>query len=212
MFLAFVFLGFAFLILFVSILRSASVKYTFSQKNPTIMVESINQNREENGGIVIDYNLAYAGPVLPDSIFWPLKVLRDRVWLVLVYDISKKAELNLLFADKRLQAARELFSKGESELAYSTLVRSLGYFKTASDLEIIAREKNYDTLDLSETIAKASLKHRQILDELIDIAPEEIRPKITVIEDTVNEIYKSKSEVISSYGKNPPFDPFDGLQ
>ena len=51
----------------------------------------------------INYPLAYPG-ILPDNPLYPLKMLRDRIVFFLINDPFKKAEFNLLQADKRLGA------------------------------------------------------------------------------------------------------------
>ena len=91
----------AFGILITSVLRTAAVKYEFTgapDSGAVLGAESVD----------IKYNLAYPGKVLPDSPFWSLKALRDRVWLFVTTNPYRKSELNLLFADKarRLCAAR----------------------------------------------------------------------------------------------------------
>jgi hypothetical protein len=205
------FLIFAFLILFVSILRSASVKYAFTQKNPVNQDKATIQKGVSLENLGINYQLAYAGPVLPDSPLWPIKALRDRIWLMIIAGVSKKSELNLLFADKRLQAARELFAKGKNDLAYSTLTKSLKYLERASELEVKARNAGDNTVDLARTIANASLKHRQVLKNLALSTSEEVGPKLTLLENSLKDIFRQKSEYLKSKGEVPPIDPFDGM-
>src|SRR3989344_6985739 len=52
---------------------------------------------------VEEYTLPYPG-ILPDNLLYPIKVFRDRIVSFLISDPLKKAEFNLLQADKRLQA------------------------------------------------------------------------------------------------------------
>ncbi len=86
-------LVFAFAILFTSVLRTASVKYIFSQET------KIQEEGQKNEVVEIDYVFPSPGRISPDSPFWPIKALRDRLWLLLTSNLSRKAELNLLFAD-----------------------------------------------------------------------------------------------------------------
>ena len=46
----------------------------------------------------VDYFLAYPG-MLPDQFIYPVKMLRDKIWLFLTTDPSKRADLLLLNAD-----------------------------------------------------------------------------------------------------------------
>src|SRR5258708_29052390 len=95
----------ALVILIVSIFRIAEIKYVFSQA-PSPTPTSSPKMAD------INYNLAYPGSILSDNILWPLKALRDRVWLTLTVNPAKKADLYLLIADKRLADAKILFWQG----------------------------------------------------------------------------------------------------
>src|SRR3990172_3897569 len=104
-------------ILVFSIFHSASVRYTFGQSpTPTPRVEEAN--------LEIDYPLPYPGRVLPDHLLWPVKVVRDRLWLAMTTNPLKKAEISLLLANKRLASAQALFDKEKPDLAISTLTKA----------------------------------------------------------------------------------------
>ena len=64
-----------------------------------------------NKTLEVAYELPFPGKVLPDSPFWVFKVIRDKVWYGLSFSHLKKAELALLFSDKRLGSAKILFEK-----------------------------------------------------------------------------------------------------
>src|SRR5258706_345152 len=85
----------AIFILIVSIFRIAEVKYVFSQA-PSPTPTSTPKASD------INYNLPYPGSILSDNILWPLKALRDKVWLAVTVNPSKKADLYLLIADTKL--------------------------------------------------------------------------------------------------------------
>ncbi len=124
----------AFAILFTSVLKSASVRYSFSQA-------SLSQEKGgpavlgEQKDIEIDYYLPFPGRILPDHFLWPLKALRDKLWLLVTTDEGKKGELKLLFADKRLVMSKALFESDNPEIAFSTLTKAEKYLKEASDQE-----------------------------------------------------------------------------
>src|SRR4249920_1231928 len=94
---------FASLILFISFLRVASVRYEYQGKmNKDKVFLSTTDSR-------VDYSLPFPGGVLPDSPFWFIKVSRDKLWLFVSTDPSRRADLQLLFADKRLGSSKILF-------------------------------------------------------------------------------------------------------
>ena len=115
----------AFFILFVSILRTASITPNFKNaplSDSQLVENMLAENREISE--LISYELVYPGSVLPDHNLWRMKVIRVRIWLVLTVGADNKSELNLLFADKRLAAADILFDKGEYDKGYTTLAKA----------------------------------------------------------------------------------------
>ena len=205
--LVFAVLLFAVGILFTSVLLTAAVKYEFAESPKTSNVDASSVLGEED--INIDYNLAYPGKVLPDSPFWPLKALRDRVWLWLTTNSSRKAELKLLFADKRISMSKILFERGKPEIGYSTLTKAEKYLKEAGSSEMENRKKGIDTSEFLERLAKASLKHAQVIDEILEIAPEDARPNIITTKDYPKKVFEESRNALLEKGMEPPENPFD---
>ena len=201
-------LVFSFSILFVSILRTASVRYSFSTVSSHFSDETSDNERNNLNQMKIDYCLAYPGVVLPNSPLWPLKALRDKLWLLITSNESKKAELNLLFADKRLGAAKILFDNKDYETGYTTLTKAEKYLEQAGNIGSDIRAKGGDTTELSNTLVKASLKHRQIIEEIILIAPEDAKPKIVELENYAIKVYQTNLDVLKAKGLPLPENPF----
>jgi hypothetical protein len=192
----------AFGILTISVLKSATPNYAFSTPSPKPLSDTSEIN--------VEYMLPYPGSIMPDSSFWVFKAGRDRVWYTLTINPSKKSELALLFADKRIAMSKGLFEKQKPDLAFSTLTKAEKYLEMAASEESIARNKGMDTSDLLTKIATASLKHRQLIGEILEIAPEDAKPEIILIENKVKIIYKQTSEVLNSKGIASPISPFSG--
>lgn len=188
---------FAFLILSVSILRSARVDYAFTGE---VM------NQYETLAVLgektkIDYTLPYPGSILPDNSLWPLKAGRDRVWLGLTTNASRKSELFLLFANKRLSSAKILFEKNKPEIAFSTLSKAEKYLESASRV--------VEDTAFAEELAKASLKHKEVIDEIMFLAPEDAKPKVAELTRYPESVYKIARDFLRSKGKDAPESPFD---
>lgn len=195
----------AFGILFTSVFRTASVKYVFSQ-SPSDDVVAVESKEEP---IFIDYDLAYPGSILPDHPLWSIKVLRDRVWLLLTTNVTKKAELKLLFADKRLGASKTLFEKDKPELAYTTLTKAEKYLEESMESEMEARGDGRDTYELLKSLANAALKHREVIDQILTLAPEDAKPGILKTRDYSTNVYKSARDALQDGGMEAPESPFE---
>ena len=107
----------------------------------------------------------FPGRVLPDSPFWPIKALRDKVWLWITTNPSREAELKLLFADKRLAMSQLLFEKEDYEVGYSTLTKAEKYLEEAGFAEKEGRKSGMDTSEFLERLATAALYHYQVISE-----------------------------------------------
>ena len=110
----------------------------------------------------VNYFLAYPG-ILPDNFLYPLKMLRDRVWLFLTTDSLKKAKLNLLFADKRLGAAKALIEGNKGDLGMTTLSKAEKYLEKAIDQERVANKAEKDTAAFLEKLSLATQKHEEVI-------------------------------------------------
>lgn len=196
----------AFVILFVSIFRTASVKYEFSGVvNGSTDIQVLGERDTQ-----INYHLAYPGNVQPDSPIWPVKAARDKVWLVSTTNPSRKSELLLLIADKRLGSSRIFFQDEKPEKGLHTLQKAEHYLRQAYEKE---RENNRNGINTSEflsQIALASLKHRQVIEEdILPAAPDDARPGIVQTLETTKEIYERATQSLNEKGLSHPKNPFE---
>jgi hypothetical protein len=191
-------------VLAVSVLRAASVDYVFSQPSPQ-PISGTASSKE----IKIDYFLPYPGKVLSDNALWYFKALRDRFWLVFTFHPGRKMDLLLLLADKRLAGSKTLFERQKPELGFSMLTKGEKYLEQAARLEIESRKEGIDTKSFLLRLAKAALKHQQIIGEIILIAPEDAKPGLVKAEDYAINVYKEARDAMNSLGMEPPKNPFE---
>lgn len=112
----------------------------------------------------VNYQLAFPG-ILPDSPFYKLKVLRDKIILKTLKDPSKKISFYALQADKQLLAASMLVEKGNIKLAKETAL------KGENNYSLIVREfyntKTKPTKKQFDLLKNASLKHQEVIKIMI---------------------------------------------
>lgn len=193
---------FAFGVLVISVLRTAEVKYKFNSST------SSSKTTLEKRNSKIDYYLVFPGRVLPDSPFWPVKAVRDRIWLWITTNPSRKAELYLLLADKRLGASKILFEQGKPEVGFSTLTKAEKYLESATNKEKENREKGIETTEFLQRLARASLKHFEIIQEIYELAPEEAKPMIIEVEFYPKKAFEEARNALLGKGSRPPENPF----
>jgi hypothetical protein len=202
LFVALPIIFFASLILFISILRTASLRYEFggSMNEKKVFLSTLNSQ--------VDYTLPYPGTIYPDHLLWPLKVIRDRLWLFITTNQTRKVELNLLFADKRLGSAKILFERNNQDLGVATLEKAERYLIEASNQEQAARASGADTRELLDRLNRASLKHYELMTLMYDSASDEARPSIVVLEKIPKKVHEDARNAQLNYGVIPYENPF----
>jgi len=135
----------------------------FASVNPDALTEAeatASALRKTSQGI--NYSLPYPG-ILPDHPLYWLKMVRDRVTLILTRDSLKRFDLLLLYADKRLSAGQALISRNQVSLGVTTITKAEKYLHQAF-AQLQVHEKV--PVDKKETLAKAYLKHKEVIKSL----------------------------------------------
>lgn len=112
-----------------------------------------------------EYYLPYPG-LLPDSPFYKLKAARDRVGLWMTRDEGKKITRELLYADKRINAAWFLAQGGKVGLGVTTATKAEKYLESAVNRVEKLSRGGQDVKSLLLTLQKAVPKHGEILEAL----------------------------------------------
>lgn len=195
----------AVIILAVTVIRSSSV--------PTVYATQIPLKSEEIDSTVseIDYVFPYQGKILPDSPLWVFKAIRDRILFIFTLNPLKKAELALLYSDKRLILSKTMFENNKPDLGLMTLSKGEKYLEIAMENEVRAREAKIDTTNFLIKLSNASLKHREVIENMMRMIPEDGKPAVVKDEDYGKNAYKFGRDLLNSKGIVPPKNPFDRL-
>jgi len=116
----------------------------------------------------VSYELPYPG-LLPDSPLYFLRIIRDKTVDFLISDPLKKAEFDLLQADKRLNAGIYLFNKNKrkTSLALSTISKAENYFEQALGKMGEARIQGRNINEMERNLRNALKKHKQELEYFV---------------------------------------------
>lgn len=127
------------------------------------------------------YELPYPG-ILPDHPLYFFKVVRDGIWAFSTRENLKKAEIYILFSDKRAKMAQSLNKKGKIDLAISTMSKGEKYFikipKLLKDYKSQGGALKQETID---RVRSSNNKHEEIIQELLKSSPEGTQYRITEI-------------------------------
>lgn len=162
--------------------------FLLSFLSPFSLAQEETETPKASASPKIEYFLPYPG-ILPDHPLYFLKIFRDRILGVLVKDPIKRIKLSLLIADKRLNMGVFLIDKGKPVLAETTVSKGEKYFLEAIEGIKEAKEQGRDiNPDLLKKIKNASLKHEEIILELLEKAPDEQKVGFNTSLELVREI------------------------
>ncbi|HLC94452.1 MAG TPA: DUF5667 domain-containing protein [Patescibacteria group bacterium] len=120
----------------------------------------------------VEYTLPYPG-ILPDHPLYFLKALRDRIIDITTRDYLKKAQLYVLFSDKRTAMAIGLAKKGKWSQASTTISKGEKYFlKIPTLIETSKKQGVSAEGDFILRVKLSNEKHREVLESLIKDAPQ----------------------------------------
>ncbi len=129
----------------------------------------------------VTYVLPYPG-ILPDNPLYFFKVIRDRLLDLATRDNVKKAELYLLFSDKRIAMAQDLAQKAKDKLALDTAMKAEEYFQQIPKLVTDAKkEGSGPTSSFVETLKLSNAKHQEILQQFLMEFPQGSSDQINAI-------------------------------
>lgn len=143
-----------------------------------------------------NYELPYPG-LLPDSPLYFLRIMRDKTISFLISDPLKKAEFNLLQADKRLNAGIFLFNKNKILLVLSTISKAENYFGEALEKTKEARKEGMDITNITRKLMDSSKKHQEILDSLEKRSPQNFKANFKFQEKRSADFQKEVNSLTS---------------
>lgn len=124
-----------------------------------------------------DYYLPYPG-ILPDHPLYWLKMFRDKIMLFLSQEPMAKFEKMLLFADKRIGAAKVLIEGGKVQLGVTTATKAEKYLEQTVSQYYQLEKIGKATPELKARLWKAASKHEEILTNLLIKAEEGVKPAL----------------------------------
>ena len=146
--------------------------------------------------INVEYELPYPG-ILPDNPLYFLKAVRDNVLGFFISDPLKKADFQLLQADKRLAASKVLLDEKKYDLAITTLSKSGNYFDKAISKAAQAKSQGQNADSVIAKLLQASKKHQQVIYQMELKATGQIRYNLGLLEIRT-KTFQDKAELLSS--------------
>ncbi len=141
---------------------------------------------------IVQYDLAFPG-ILPDHPLYKVKVLRDKVQALFIFDPQKKMEFYLRRADKGMLAAAMLVDKHTIALAHETALKAEHNITLLID--VLRASETVPPNDFIQRLRTASAKHQEVLASLLPKVAEGERQTF----ETVIEFSKRNLQSIEDY-------------
>ncbi len=120
----------------------------------------------------VEYNLPYPG-ILPDHPFFFVKELRDKILELTTRDTIKKAELYLLFSDKRIAMATLLAKSGKDKQAVTSVMQGEQYFGKIPQLVQTSKKQGVSASgDFIQRLKLSNDKHREVEENFLKDLPQ----------------------------------------
>lgn len=162
----------------------------------TFPLPSFAQEQVFTSSAKVEYTLPYPG-LLPDSPFYILRTTRDRIVSFLISDPLKKAEFDLLQADKRLAAGIYLANKNKYTLANVTISKGENYFESALTKAAEAKGRGVAVDSVASSLYHSSLKHQEVIKGMEQKTKGELRAKFSAELKRAKEFEKKAKLIIS---------------
>ncbi len=144
----------------------------FSEKTTTVLAQV------EVKGESVEYMLPFAG-LLPDNPLYYFKEVRDNFWLFFTRDNMKKAEVLILFSDRKTSAAQMLSKKGKWEQGAETMLEAEQDFKRMVDMVILSKNQGVSPeVAFIAQMKQSNRKHREVIEGLLAETPEGSRKQL----------------------------------
>ena len=145
----------------------------------------------------IEYTLPYPG-LLPDNPLYFLKVFRDNVVGFLIKDPSKKAQFDLLQADKRFESGIMLLSEKPPKVDMAETIMSKGenYFEDAVAQTKRAKAQGVPVNDFLLKMRTADRKYKEILVNERTVIPSSQQQGFLLLQKRVESFDKTLSGLI----------------
>lgn len=153
------------LILAISLIRTSLNTVLQPDSENKLRTEPIEFMMPNKEGVMekASYKLPSAS-ILSINYFYPLKKLRENLWIQFISNPMDKSKVSLLIADKRMFESELLAKEGQTKLALETIQEAIDKLKYAGGLVKGLKGNIININQLNEQIFKAGFAYKKILE------------------------------------------------
>ncbi|KPJ54784.1 hypothetical protein AMJ47_03505 [Parcubacteria bacterium DG_72] len=144
-------------------------------------------------GILAKEDLPSPG-ITPDSIFYFIDILGEKIGLLFAFSAEKKAAQALKYADEKLAEVIKMAEEEEIEALEKANEKYQEYLDLAN--EQAQKLKKKDAEELGSLIAEKTLEHQEVLSEVLEEASEKTKKEIEGVIETTKEGFEKAFEIL----------------
>lgn len=139
---------------------------SISRAGLEIMAKEDNEGKLRVQPVMVEdrtiYNLPEVG-IMPGNLLYGFKKIRDTLWEKFSQESTRKGQIQLLMADKKMAETRALINKGDKRRALKSGSEAINKLKYARKLVTETEEFVIEKEQLSKQIQEASIAYKEII-------------------------------------------------
>ncbi|HCM37167.1 MAG: hypothetical protein UV61_C0001G0067 [Candidatus Gottesmanbacteria bacterium GW2011_GWB1_43_11] len=150
------------------VLAAVIVAFSFFGMLTLALAQESSPQAPKSSPSPVIYSLPFPG-ILPDHPLFFVKVLRDKILLILISNQVKRVDFLILLADKYLKMSMMLLDKNKEDLAAKTLADGVGYLSQA-EVEIfkISNSNTSEVRSLKDRFEGSLAKEQEVVEGIIN--------------------------------------------
>lgn len=198
-------LGLAFGILFVSVFNASEIDFLIAD-----LPAPLPAGPQAIEKYIVDYDLPDKNIISTAEPVRNLKSLKDKFKLAFTFGKMSKAQTMLDHANDRMSTGEMLIREGKISEGLASIAKAQEYLSRSYDL--VSSEDNYRARLVLKEISIASLKHRERLESLMVLLPDEVRSFVVENLERTKLLYKQTKIALELQGETAPQNPFETPQ
>lgn len=139
--------------------------------------------------------------ILPDSPFYGLKRAFEGIGNVFTFGNERKAERAIKLSEKRLSEARASVEEEKHELSERLMEDYEKNLMKAEEIVERAQERGRNMTQVRERVAKATSRHIEVLENVLEKVPEQAKP---AIQRALESSKRGQEEALDRIGNENP--------
>jgi len=157
----------------------------------------------------VDYDLPQASSSSTLPFLQQIQAIGDKLHIYTTLSPQSRAQAMLDQSNRRVVLGELFIREGKIEQGLIALSKSQQYLDESLEIFVGSDDKSFRTKQILKEIALASLKHRERMENLSPLMPDESRTIIVQNVDRSKLVFNGARLALEQLGESAPLNPFD---